>query len=137
MKTLKEIADSLGVSKQRVYRYVKKNHISEAHHEDGVMWFDDVAENTILKHFSDNATSSDVHQCASNDTALDTVIDMLKKELDIKNEQIRELNERLAESNTALLSAQALHAGNIQKQLTDGSAKEHKSFFARLFRKMN
>lgn len=30
-KTIKQIADELRVSKQQVYRYIKRNHISEAH----------------------------------------------------------------------------------------------------------
>ena len=29
-KSMKQIADSLGIDKQRVYRYIKKNHINEA-----------------------------------------------------------------------------------------------------------
>ncbi len=33
MKTLKQIADELGVPKQQVYRYVKSKCINEAHHE--------------------------------------------------------------------------------------------------------
>ena len=56
---------------------------------------------------------------------------MLQRELDIKNEQIKELNARLAESNAALVEAQqtahaaeALHAGTIQQRLiTDGTDK--------------
>ena len=43
--------------------------------------------------------------------------------------QIKELNERLSECSAALLAAQqtaqaaqALHAGTIQQQLTDGAA---------------
>jgi predicted DNA-binding protein YlxM (UPF0122 family) len=31
--TLKEIADELKVDKQKVYRFVVRNHISEVHHE--------------------------------------------------------------------------------------------------------
>ena len=48
---------------------------------------------------------------------------MLQKELEIKNEQIKELNERLSECSAALMvaqqtaqAAQALHAGTIQQR---------------------
>jgi hypothetical protein len=84
---------------------------------------------------------------------------MLQKELDRKNEQlsvkdkqIEELNARLAEISSALVvaqqtaqAAQALHAGTIRQQLTDGDAdpdvhsqepeegEEKKGWLSRLF----
>lgn len=127
MKTIREIANELGVDKQKVYRFIKQNHINEAHHE--------------------------AHQNRINEAVFDAVIEMLQKELEIKNEQIKELNERLSECSAALLAAQqtaqaaqALHAGTIQQQLTDGAADleqeqpqadvvsgEKKGWFIRLF----
>lgn len=147
MKTIKQMADSLGIDKQRVYRFIRKHRISEVHQEAGVMYYDDVVETQVQKHFSKNATSSEAHQTASNDAVIDTVVSMLRSELDIKNEQIRELNARLAESNAALVAAQqsaqaaqVLHAGTMKKQLTDGEAEqepvsESKGFFGRWFGK--
>lgn len=141
-KTMKQIADDLGVSKQRVYRYIKKNHINETYQETGVMYFDDAVVERIKQGLFEQAVSNDVHQENRNDTMLEAVIDMLRKELESKNaqlavkdEQIRELNERLAESNTALVTAQqtakdaqALHAGTIQQQL---EAPKKKGWLAR------
>ena len=46
-KTIKQMADALGVDKQRVYRYIKKNCISEAHQKNGVMYYDEVVEKRI------------------------------------------------------------------------------------------
>lgn len=155
-KTIKEIADELGIDKQRVYRYIKKNHINEVLHEalqkNGVKQYDEAAEMLIKQGLSAESTSSEAlheaHQKHINDTVFDvvseTVIDMLRKELEIKNEQIRELNARLAESNAALVSAQqtaqaaqALHAGTIQKQLLEGepeeAPEEKKSWLQRIF----
>ena len=135
MKTIKQLADEIGVSKQRVYRYIKKHRISEVHHDAGVMQYDDAAEMLIKQYFSgvdhiDDAYH-DVHQTASldavGDTVNDTLIAMLQRELDVKNEQIRELNARLAESHAALVSAnqslqaaQLLHGGTMRGQLGDG-----------------
>ena len=120
MKTIKQIADELGVSKQRVYRHIKRNRISEAHHDAGVMWYDDVAILAIAQCFSNSGHISEAHQTTSHDAVIDTVVLMLQRELDTKNEQIRELNARLAESNAALVAAQqtaqaaqALHAGTL------------------------
>lgn len=127
MKTIKEIAAALGVDKQRVYRYIKREHISEAHQRNGVMYYDEAAERLIIQGLSGNTVSAeahhDVHHEAHHDTVTEALVDMLQQELEIKNEQIRELNARLAESNAALVAAQALHAGSIQQQLTDGKKK--------------
>ena len=72
----------------------------------------------------------------------------------VKDVQIRELNARLAECSTALLAAQetaraaqALHAGTIQQQLSDGedrvaasvpeeqAAPNKRRWFNRIFRR--
>lgn len=138
-KTIKEIADELGVDKQKVYRYIKKNHINEAHHEalqkNGVKRYDEAAETLIKQGIFGESTSGEAHHEALQnhinevvcDTVSEALIDMLRKELEIKNEQIRELNARLAESSAALVAAQqtaqaaqALHAGTMQRQLLAG-----------------
>lgn len=161
-KTIKEIADELGIDKQKVYRYIKKNHINEACHEvlqkNGVKRYDEAAESLIKQGVLGECVSDESHHEALqnhiNETVSDAVsealIDMLRKELEMKNEQIRDLNARLAESNAALVAAQqtaqaaqALHAGTIQQQLTDNSMdmgednseKAKKTWLQRVFRK--
>lgn len=80
--TLKEIADELKVDKQKVYRFVIRNHISEVHHEvlhdvlhcdtesgkNGVKYYDEAAKNRIFQGFglestskSTSSTSDEVH----------------------------------------------------------------------------
>lgn len=132
MKTIREIANELGVDKQKVYRFIKQNHINEAHHEvhqrSGVKYYDEAAETIIKQGFFGETASSEAHheahQNCINEAAFDAVIEMLQKELEIKNEQIKELNERLSECSAALLAAQqtaqaaqALHAGAIQQHI--------------------
>ena len=55
MKTIREIANELGVDKQKVYRFIKQNHINEAHHEalqrSGVNYYDEAAETLIKQGF--------------------------------------------------------------------------------------
>lgn len=144
-KTIKEIADELGVDKQRVYRFIKKNHINEVHHEalqkSGVKRYDEAAETLIRQGFFGESASSEAHhevlQNCFNEAVFEALSDMLRKELEAKNEQlavkdkqIAELNARLAETTAALVAAQqtaqaaqALHAGTIQQQLTAGSVE--------------
>jgi len=135
-----------------------------------VMYYDEAAEEVIISYFDNTSKEDDTHQTTSNGqneadqntfdaqndkdqtttskTSIDIVISMLKDELSVKNEQIRELNARLAESNAALVAAQQmaqaeqmLHAGTMQKQLKEGEentpgpeATKKKGFFER-FRK--
>jgi carboxypeptidase C (cathepsin A) len=129
---MKQIADELGVDKQRVYRFIKKYHINEAHRDAGVMWYDDVAVALIYGHFKEITVSSEVHQITSNDVVVDTVVLMLKNELDIKNKQIedltlanRDLTAALVAAQQTAAAAQALHAGTMQTQLLVGGETEN------------
>ena len=141
MKTIKQIADSLGVDKQRVYRYIRKNNINESHQDAGVMWYDETAEKLIISHFTENNPASRCTSDTNHAASLDMVIAMLKDELDTKNEQIKELNARLSETTAALLAAQQsaqaaqlLHAGTMQDKLSGGN-EPAKSFLSRIFRR--
>ena len=109
-KTIKQMADALGVDKQRVYRYIKKSCIKEAHQKNGVMYYDEAVEKRIKQAFSQN----EPHQeSASSDTVVDVLLkqsEMLQKELEIKNKQISDLNDRLAECQKLLDQYQKLRA---------------------------
>jgi AcrR family transcriptional regulator len=139
MKTIKQIADELGVSKQRVYRHIRANHISEAHHKRGVMWFDEAVEAAVARYFSDEGVSHEVHhdvlRTTSGDTVVDTVVLMLQRELDAKNQQIADLTAALIGAQEAARAAQALHAGTIQTQLGDGQVEGRRGLLARVFRR--
>ena len=137
MKTIRQIADELGIDKQRVYRFIRRYRITDVHRDTGVMWYDEAAETQIIEHFLKNSTSSEAHQITSGDTVIDTVITMLQRELEIKNQQIEQLNIALERTTASLQAAQALHGGTIQKQLTDGlsNQEEPKGFLTRIFRK--
>lgn len=114
----KQIADSLNISKQRVYRCIKSNHIKEVHR-------DTVKGNTVLMY--DKASidrikqllgvSDEVHRDTVDDTVNDTLYDTLLKQLEIKDNQIKELNERLKESQKALDQEQQLHLLSKQRIL--------------------
>lgn len=137
MKTIKEIAEELGVNKQKVYRYIKRHCISEAHQCNGVMYYDDAAESQIKSGLFENTASREVH----HDAVTDALVEALRGELKVKNEQIQELNDRLAETTAALVTAQqtaqaaqALHAGTIRKQLAGGE-EDSPGFFSRIFKR--
>lgn len=154
MKTIKQMADELGIDKQRVYRFIKKNHIKEAHQKNGVNQYDETAENLIIGHFSKNDRINEAHQNRVKNDTVEALVEMLRQELEIKNKQIDELHDRLSEVTTALTeaqkslqSAQALHAGTIQTQLLEGDSgsdsessepapvPQKKSLWKKVFRK--
>ena len=162
MKTIRQIADEIGVSKQAVYkRYKGKLHTvcaPYAHTEQGVLYLSEQAETLIKQDFLKDDRSNGAHtersigavpeqsQEAGVVAVLQATIDMLQGQLAVKDRQIEELNARLAKVSSALLAAQqtaataqALHAGTIKQQLSDGSGADQEerkqSWISRLFRK--
>lgn len=148
MKTIRQIADEIGVSKQAVYkRYKGKLHTvcaPYAHTEQGVLYIEEQGETFIKQDFLHEECSvgvhTDTHTERSNGAALEhpenvgviavlqTTIDTLQGQLAVKDKQIEDLNARLAEVSSALVAAQqtaqvaqALHAGTIQQQITSGA----------------
>jgi len=143
MKSTKQIADDIGLDKQRVYRYIKRNNITEAYQEAGVMYYDEAAETLIKSSLSKNITSDDVNQTVSEplqSTITETLVDLLRLELEAKNRLISEQQQtidsltstissftsivatkdnQILELTASLNAAQALHAGTIQRQLTE------------------
>ena len=146
--SIKEIADILGVSKQKVYRCIKTNHIKEIHTEivkgNSVLKYDKQVLEQIKGIFEDTVTISDeVHKKHSSDIVNDILYETLVEQLRIKDKQIKELNERLAEANRNLDNAQKLHVMDKQRLLELESKQEEetmqdqeeiKGFWARLFR---
>ena len=131
MKTIKQIADEIGIGKQRVYRYIKNHHISEAHHDVGVMCFDEAVEMSVKSHFLRNAVSGEAHheahQSVSSDTVFDTVISMLKQELEAKNKLIDEQQQIIKDLNiTIRIQAESINAANkneLAETIIDGNKK--------------
>lgn len=146
-KTIKQIADEIGVSKQTVYKRYKGKLYTVcapyAHTEQGVLYIEEHGETLIKQDFLQKECSIGAHTYAHTERSngavleqsenagvvavLQTTIDTLQGQLAIKDKQIEELNARLAEVSSALVAAQqtaqaaqALHAGTIQQQLTSG-----------------
>ena len=140
MKTIRQIADEIGVSKQAVYkRYKGKLHTvcaPYAHTEQGVLYLSEQAETIIKQDFLKddryNGAHTDTHtersigavpeqsQEDSVVAVLQATIDTLQGQLEVKDRQIEKLTEALVAAQKTAAAAQALHAGTIQQQLTAG-----------------
>lgn len=104
--TIKQIADELNIDKQKVYRYIKKNHINEVHHEahqkSSVMYYDEAVLTQIKQEFCKNEPHQEVHHEAHqnhiNEAVFDAVLkqsEILQNELEVKNEQIAQFQKLL------------------------------------------
>ena len=143
MKTIRQIADEIGVSKQAVYKRYKGKLYTVcapyAHTEQGVLYLSEQAETLIKQDFLNDDHSNEAHtersigvvqeqsQEAGVVAVLQATIDTLQGQLAVKDRQIEELNARMAEVSSALLAAQqtaaaaqALHAGTMKQQLLSG-----------------
>jgi len=153
-KTIKEIADELGVSKTAVSKQIANLGLRSSLRKNGNQFAIENQQEKLIKmaflknkqreKANENSVSDEQSQTKSQTTnanqsqtanhevcdlvcVLQTTVDTLQAQLAVKDVQIRELNARLAECSTALLAAQetaraaqALHAGTIQQQLSDG-----------------
>ena len=147
MKTIRQIADEIGVSKQAVYkRYKGKLHTVCApytHTEQGVLYLSEQAETLIKQDFLQNDCSNGAHtersigavpeqsQEAGMVAVLQATIDTLQGQLEVKDRQIEQqaqtitrLTDALAAAQQTAVAAQALHAGTIQQQLVAGEGEE-------------
>ena len=126
-KTIKQIADELGISKQAVFKRIDNLGLrSKLTKIDNQLMVEKEQENMIKSAFSEKQPSTKPSTKPSTSLQLETVNDavvevllnqseMLKNELKIKNKQIEELNKRLEENQKLLDQQQKLHAMAEQK----------------------
>jgi DNA-directed RNA polymerase specialized sigma subunit len=136
VKTAKQIADELGIDKQRVYRFIKANCFTVKQSDRITQYYDEAVEKAIKQHFTNGTASETASSDAVSDAVLkhyEAVFEALKNELEAKNRQITELTTALITAQQTVTTAQALHAGTMQKNLTDKEIDPPQGFFARIF----
>jgi predicted site-specific integrase-resolvase len=151
MKSMKQIADALGIEKQKVYRYIKKHNINEVHQDGSTLYYNDTLETEINKHYSERPTSSESLQTTSDtvsNASNDTVIQALINQLEVKDKQIADLNAQIKELTEAVkIQAASINAdrhNELAETIFDSqaasktlSATNNKSvgFWGKLFKK--
>jgi HTH domain. len=147
MKTIKQIADELGVSKQAVRNQIAKLCLQTSLRKNGNQFaINEAQEALIIKAFSDKSQSNNANSLQSETiTTLQLSLrfmeqenEFLRRQLEAKDEQLERLDRRLAE-------AQILHA-DTKKLLPDKhddsdesvkSSSPSKGFLARIFGRKN
>ncbi|MBZ3655279.1 hypothetical protein ABQD64_13595 [Vagococcus fluvialis] len=123
MKSTKQIADILGVSKMTVYRFIKSNNITETSQDGRTLLYDDTSVNLILKGLSDKTDVTDVTSNDTSDFKEDYVIKLeemnvfLKKEIEDKNNQIESLQTILNQQQQLLLYEQQKNTKLLEENI--------------------
>lgn len=149
MKTIRQIADEIGVSKQAVQKRISREPLYTRIQpyidtKQGTKYIDEDGEKLIKQAFLGDTPATPSIDKTDNQLSgeVAALVAMLQEELKLKNDQIREQQQtitQLAASNqdmaAALQGAQALHAGTMQKQLAAPDPGEKKRGLFGLFRK--
>lgn len=139
MKSLKQIADEIGIDKQKVYRFVTKNHIKESHQIGKTKQYNEAVEK-LIKHQFDQEV---IHQEPVQNHIEKSVFDVIEKQLEEKSNQLKVKDLQIDKLNQALNQQQQLHL-KLQQDMTHllesnqqlleyKSEQENKGFWARLF----
>lgn len=97
MKTIKQIADELGVSKTAVRKKIENLGLRSGLQKNGNQFaIDENQEKLIKSAFSESEAETETETSSRTKTeTVSTLVSMLQKELDAKNEQIAHLQKLL------------------------------------------
>ena len=119
MKTIKQISEDLGVSKQAVYKRYKGKLYPQVrpytHTKHGTVYIDDQGENIIKQDFLKDRTSSDVSNGADTEYIPVSLIDTLNRSMEALQNQLLEKDKQIAELTKLLNQSQQLHGGTLQQ----------------------
>lgn len=107
MSTIKELAETCGVSEQAIRKWCARNQVAKDVAQRYII--DKTTETAILQHYGKD-TRNQVAQptetsCETSET-MKAIIEMLRKELEAKDKQIESLQHSLDRTTAALVSAQ-------------------------------
>lgn len=107
MSTIKELAETCGVSEQAIRKWCARNQVAKDVAQRYII--EKTTETAILQHYGKD-TRNQVAQptetsCETSET-MKEIIEMLRKELEAKDKQIESLQHSLDRTTAALVSAQ-------------------------------
>ena len=135
MKTIRQIADEIGVSKTAVSKQIENLGLRSSLRKNGNQFAIDEHQEALIKQaFSEKSqteienqsqtkTQTENHEVSDLVCVLQATIDTLQGQLEVKDRQIEKLTEALIAAQQTAAAAQALHAGTIQQQLVTGDAR--------------
>ena len=158
MKTIRQIADEIGVSKTAVSKQIANLGLRSGLRKNGNQFAIDEHQEALIKRAFSEKSQTEIENQSQTKTqtenrevgdlvcVLQATIDTLQGQLEVKDRQIEQqaqtitrLTDALAAAQQTAAAAQALHAGTIQQQLlTDETGSdqepEKKGWFRKFFR---
>ena len=135
MKTIRQIADEIGVSKTAVSKQIANLGLRSGLRKNGNQFAIDERQETLIKQAfleksqteienqTQTKSQTENHEGSDLVFVLQATIDTLQGQLEVKDRQIEKLTEALIAAQQTAAAAQALHAGTIQQQLVTGDAR--------------
>ena len=135
MKTIRQIADEIGVSKTAVSKQIANLGLRSGLRKNGNQFAIDEQQEALIKQAFFEKTQTEIenqtqtksqtenHEVSDLVCVLQATIDTLQGQLEVKDRQIEKLTEALIAAQQTAAAAQALHAGTIQQQLVTGDAR--------------
>lgn len=135
MKTIRQIADEIGVSKTAVSKQIANLGLRSGLRKNGNQFAIDERQETLIKQAfleksqteienqTQTKSQTENHEVSDLVCVLQATIDTLQGQLEVKDKQIEKLTEALIAAQQTAAAAQALHAGTIQQQLVTGDAR--------------
>ena len=136
MKTIKQIADETGVSKQAVRNKIAKLGLQSSLRKNANQFaIDEQQEKLIISAFSENMQTENANQSQSeSQTTLQFTLRFLEQEIEFLKGQLKEKDEQLERLDRRLAEAQILHADtkNLLTAPTEPEANTSLNLFARI-----
>ena len=142
MKTVRQIADELGVSKTAVSKQIANLGLRSSLRKNGNQFAIDEQQEVLIKQAflektktenanqSQTKTQTENHEVGDLVCVLQATIDTLQGQLEVKDRQIEQqaqtitrLTDALAAAQQTAAAAQALHAGTIQQRFISKEAE--------------
>jgi len=131
MKTIRQIADEIGVSKTAVNKQIANLGLRSGLRKNGNQFAIDEHQEALIKQAFSEKSQTENHEVSDLVCVLQATIDTLQGQLEVKDRQIEQqaqtitrLTDALAAAQQTAVAAQALHAGTIQQQLVAGEGEE-------------
>lgn len=139
MKTIRQIANEIGVSKTAVNKQIANLGLRSGLRKNGNQFAIDENQEALIKQAFFEKSQTEIENQSQIETqtenrevsdlvgVLQATIDTLQGQLEVKDRQIERLLEALTAAQQTAAAAQALHAGTIQQQITDGNEQKYRN----------
>ncbi len=148
MKTIRQIADEIGVSKTAVSKQIENLGLRSSLRKNGNQFAIDEHQEALIKQAFFEKTQTEIENQSQTKTQTENrevgdLVCVLQATIEQQAQTITRLTDALAAAQQTAAAAQALHAGTIQQQLLTGEAgadqqdqapEQKRGWFSKLFR---